>query len=395
MATAVLDLDFNNFPEKVDGLDAYKRALILLRYKARPVGKIYIPVVNGTIIIADFYNDFLFESAAILSHWQVYEYLAIEEDLKINGYMPPKATIAICTRDRPQDLKKCLDALMKLPADGQEVLVIDNSPSTDETKNLVSAYDGVGYVLETSAGLNNARNRALREACNEVVVFTDDDATPDSNWLRAMLKNFRSPLVVCVTGLTMPLELETDGQEAFEAYNPFGKGFTRKVYSSHNRNPLSTGEVGAGANMALRKNVLETIGSFDAALDAGTVTQSGGDHEFFARILLAGYHIVYEPEALSWHRHRRTLLETRKAIHGYGIGVYAFWTKLFIEEGEIGILKFPWYWFSKTQFPNLMRSLLRRPGSMSFNLIATELAGCVKGPRAYLKARKKVKNSKM
>ena len=395
MATAVLDLDFNNFPEKVDGLDAYERALILLRYKAKPVGKIYIPVVNGTIIVADFYNDFLFESAAMLSHWQVFEYLAIEEDLKISGYLAPKATIAICTRNRPQDLKKCLDALMKLPADGQEILVIDNNPSTVESKNLVTLYNGVKYVLETSTGLNNARNRALHEASNEVVVFTDDDATPDSNWLRAMVKNFRSPLVVGVTGLTMPLELETDGQEAFESYNPFGKGFKRKVYTSHNRNPLSTGEIGAGANMALRKNVLETVGLFDAALDAGTVTQSGGDHEFFARILLAGYHIVYEPEALSWHRHRRTMLETRKAIHGYGIGVYAFWTRLFLEDKEVGILKFPWYWFSKTQFPNLIKSLLRRPGSKSLNLIVAELAGCAKGPGAYLKARKKVKQSKM
>ncbi len=50
-------------------------------------------------------------------------------------------------------------------------------------------------------------------------------------------------------------------------------------------------------------------------------TQSGGDHEFFARILLAGFYIVYEPEGLSWHRHRRTWEETHKAIQGYGTGL--------------------------------------------------------------------------
>ena len=395
MATAVLDLDFINLPKEINGLNGYSRALILLRYKAKPLGKLFIPVVNGTIITADFYNDFLFATAPKLSNYQLKEYLEITDNLLNTDYTPPRATVAVCTRDRPEDLRRCLDALMKLPDDGQEFLVIDNCPSTDESQKLVATYKRVRYVQEARPGLNIARNRAIEEAGNEVVLFTDDDATPDPGWLRAMVQNFRSPLVICVTGLTMPLELETDGQEAFELYNPFSKGFTRIVHSSHTRNPLSTGEVGAGANMALRKSLPEKVGFFDETLDAGTVTQSGGDHEMFARILIAGYKIVYEPEALSWHRHRRTMTDTRKAIKGYGIGVYAFWTRLLIEEKEFSILKFPWYWFSMVQFPNLVKSFIRRPGSQPLHLILAELSGCMKGPGAYLSSKKKLKKQKI
>jgi hypothetical protein len=137
--------------------------------------------------------------------------------------------------------------------------------------------------------------------------------------------------------------------------------------------------------------VQQLVGLFDEALDAGTPTESGGDHEFFARILLTGYRIVYEPDALSWHRHRRTWKETKKAIRGYGIGVYAFWTRLLIREKELGILKLPYNWFIKAQLPNVVKSTLGRPGSQPLSLLLAELQGCLLGPWKYLLSRRRLK----
>jgi hypothetical protein len=91
----------------------------------------------------------------------------------------------------------------------------------------------------------------------------DDDAVPDPAWLRALVVNFGSPNVMCVTGLTMPVELETEAQEAFERYSPFCKGFTRKIYTGEKGNPIATGKIGAGVNMALRKSVTDKVGFFD------------------------------------------------------------------------------------------------------------------------------------
>ncbi|MCA1627002.1 MAG: glycoside hydrolase family 2, partial [Acidobacteria bacterium] len=92
-------------------------------------------------------------------------------------------------------------------------------------------------------------------------------------------------------------------------------------------------------NMALRRSAVEQVGFFDEALDAGTPARSGGDNEMFTRILLAGYRIVYEPAALNCHRHRRTWEELRAAIYGYGVGVYAAWTRSLLVEGELSALK--------------------------------------------------------
>ena len=390
MPTAVLDLDLTALPQEITGLERYTYAFILIRYKRKPVGKITVPVINGSIDIAIIYEDMMHAVEPVLKKAWLYDYLQWRDGETID-FTPPKATVAICTRNRTDDLKRCLEALMQMPDDGQEILVIDNCPSTSDTKDLVQRFSKVRYVLEQNPGLDFARNRALKEASQEIVAFTDDDAVPDPDWLRCLVRNFNSPQIMCVTGMTMPLELETEAQEAFEKYSPFGKAFKRKLYASTSHHPLNTGQVGAGANMAFRKSVLEKVGPFDEALDAGTPTESGGDHEYFARILLSGYHIVYEPEALSWHRHRRTWRETKKAIRGYGIGVYAFWTRILFVERQPGILKFPYLWFIGTQLPNVVRSVLGRPNSQPLHLLLAELQGCILGPWKYFESKRRLK----
>jgi GT2 family glycosyltransferase len=267
---------------------------------------------------------------------------------------------------------------------------VDNAPSTNDTKNLVAQYPSVKYILEPRKGLDIARNRAIAEASNDIVAFTDDDALVDATWLDALVRNFKDPLVMCVTGMTMPLELETKAQEAFENYSPFGKGFSKKHFSISENDPLNVGSIGAGANMALRKSGIAETGGFDEALDAGTITQSGGDHEFFARILLAGYHIVYDPEALSWHRHRRTWKEATKVMHGYGVGVYAFWTKLLFAEKQYSILRFPKIWLLQYQLPNFYKWFFKQNKNYPLSFILVELQGCLKGPFAYFKSKKQL-----
>ncbi|RAU82367.1 glycosyltransferase family 2 protein [Pontibacter arcticus] len=390
MATAVLDLELENLPPNVSVSGHYTKAFVLLRYKGRPEGKIILDVRNGIVEITENLSKILNTVSHTLWQSQVHAYLNWDEKA-VAGYTLPGATIAVCTRDRPDDLERCLEALMRLPDLGQEFLIIDNCPSTDATQKLVAAYPRVRYVREDRPGLNVARNRAMREASNEIVAFTDDDATPDAGWLKAILLNFSYPLVQCVTGLTMPLELETEAQETFEKFTPFGRGFRRILHSENTLNPLATGRIGAGANMALRKSICHEVGFFDEALDAGTPTHSGGDHEIFTRILVAGYTIIYEPAALSWHRHRRSMQELESTLYGYGVGVYALLTRHLLINKEWGVFKIAFNWFWYSQLKSLVKALLKRPGAIPAPLILAELKGCLAGPGLYFKSRKKLK----
>ena len=388
MATAVLDLDIERFPRTLIGFEGYDHGLALLRFRGRPIGQVRVSVAAGRIDVGE-----LRERARLTASPAIWESLlhqALEWDERpATAFTLPTATIAVCTRDRPSDLERCLRSLGRLAQDGHEVLVVDNCPSTTATREVVARHPGVRYVLEERAGLDRARNRALREASGEIVAFCDDDAAPDPNWLQALLLNFDDPLVMCVTGLTMPIELESDAQEWFERYSPFGRGFQRMVFDSARLSPERAARVGAGANMALRRTLLDDLGPFDEALDAGTPACSGGDTDYFLRVLAAGYRIVYDPAALSWHRHRATWPELQRVLFGYGVGVYAAWTRHLVVEGELNVIRAGAGWLRYVQIPALIRSVFRRPGSTPLDLLLAELRGCAVGPLTYLLTRER------
>lgn len=388
MATAILDLEISQLPPEIALQERYSKALVLIRLHGNPIGQALFPVAGGRIEGSQLREILM--NAVGDNLWKNWLYDALEWDERGQVRAMPTATVAVCTRDRPEDLQRCLDALMQLPDDGQEYLVIDNCPATDASSELVKNYPKVRYVREDVPGSSAARNRALREAKGEFVAFTDDDAVPDRNWLRSLLRNFSDPRVMCVTGLVMPLELETEAQEWFERYSPHGRGFGRLVFDGDLVNPLIVATVGVSANMALRKSSIDFIGLFDEALGAGTPTVGGEDCELFARILRAGYRIVYDPRALSWHRHRRTWEELQKTLRGYGIGVYAFWTRLFVINREFSVPLLAWGWLRYKQIPELIAAWKNKPESVPIDLLLAQLRGCFSGPTAYFASRKQL-----
>lgn len=147
MATAVLDLDFWQLPSTIKGLDRYSRALILIRMRGCPVGKVVLPVVNGSI-----HGTFLRNALMNAAGWRLWEtwlhdYLGWDEACSVNS-KPQPATVAICTRDRPEELRDCLKALHWMLKDGHEIIVVDNCSATDSTRCVVENFRGVRYVRE-------------------------------------------------------------------------------------------------------------------------------------------------------------------------------------------------------------------------------------------------------
>ena len=388
MATAILDLEISKLPPEIAVDEHYSKALVLIRLHGNPIGQATLATVGGRIGGNELRETLM--NAVGENLWKNCLYDALEWDERGPVQAVPIATVVVCTRDRPEDLQRCLEAFMRLPDDGQEYLVIDNCPASDATMELVKNYPKVRYIREDVPGSSAARNRALREAKHEFVAFTDDDAAPDPNWLRSLLQNFSDPRVMCVTGLVMPLELETEAQEWFERYSPHGRGFYRLVFDGAKCDPLIVAPVGVSASMALRKSAIDFIGLFDEDLGAGTPTVGGEDCELFARILRSGYRIVYEPRALSWHRHRRTWEELQKTLQGYGIGVYAFWTRMFLVNREFSVPLLAWGWFRYKQLPELVASLRKQPNSIPSDLLLAQLRGCISGPMAYFASRKQL-----
>jgi GT2 family glycosyltransferase len=381
---AALDLDIEAVGERLAVPAGARGALVLLRIAGRPCGQAVVrPGRDGSIS-----RDELL-AAAGSSFWEAW----LEHRLGLDDPRPAPApartvSVAICTRDRTEDLERCLAALLAMPDDGQEILVVDNAPATEATRLLVEPQPRVRYVREPRPGLDVARNRALAEATGEIVAFTDDDAAPDRLWLRHLVRHFDDPAVAAAGGLTMALELESPAQVAFQRYGGFGRGFRLVTYEGARQDPLMAWHAGAGVNMALRRELVRSLNGFDEALDAGTGTQAGGDSDMFRRILGAGYRIVYDPAALNWHRHRRTEQELVRQLEGYETAGAAILSKAVFHEGNLDALLHGLRWLGR-EGKSMLRSLLSRPGAAPPGLSWRRFRGGLVGPARYRKARAK------
>jgi len=266
----------------------------------------------------------------------------------------PSLTVAICSKDHPLDLARCLECLMALRAEEDggdfEILVVDNAPSDGRTRELVTSLSLVKYVMEPKPGLDFARNLALKEATGEMIAFIDDDVTVDRYWLSGLRRAIaRYPDAAAFTGLVLPSELETEAQIVFERAGGFEKSFETIRYGQtlpgNPFYPCVGGKLGTGCNMAFLRKVALDLGGFDEALDTGPPLPGGGDSDMLYRIIRAGYPLIYEPRFMVFHRHRREYEQLRRQYcRSWGQGLMAFVVKT--------------YGSDVTQRPKLRRLLL-------------------------------------
>ena len=365
--------------------DEYDELYALIRYYGRPLGWLDIGVQPPVITALQLREAIGARLGKELVSLTLGAEFGTDEDL---GPDLPVSVI-VCTRNRSDQLTQCLQAITALDYRNYEVIVVDNSPSDDETQKVVANFPA-RYIREDCPGLDWARNRGIAAASHNIVVFTDDDAQPDRGWLKAIARCFVAAEVMAVTGFVAPAELETDAQMEFELnYGGMSHGFRRRRI---HRNSLSDGQLlwassfGVGANMAFRKEVFERVGTFDVALDVGTPSGGGGDIEMLHRIVAAGFTLIYEPAALVWHTHRRDRASLRRLLYqnGTGFGSYLLSCARNQRLPLRSIFKFSAHdWFGNW----IVRRLLRR-GTLPRRYVVFEALGALKSIFAYRASRR-------
>jgi GT2 family glycosyltransferase len=244
-------------------------------------------------------------------------------------------TLAICTRDRTEMLRDCLRAVQQVSYHPFEVLVVDNAPSGNATRELVTELaksdPRLRYTQESRPGLSAARNHAVSHAQYQIIAFTDDDTKADQGWLTAVSSAFAAdPEAACVTGPVAACRLDTAAEQYFEARFPWGEVFEprrydRSTYRHPSRlYPFNAGVFGGGNNFAVRRSAVIHAGGFDPLLGVGAPGRGGEDLDFFLRLVLIGGRICYVPAVFVWHRHRADAraLDHQMFSYGHGLGAY-------------------------------------------------------------------------
>ena len=227
--------------------------------------------------------------------------------------VPPAAdgasvAVVVCTRDRLDDLDRCLKALRRCDPAPAEIVVVDNAPRRSAAE-VVARHPGVRLVTEMRPGLSHARNRGVTETEAPLVAFTDDDVEVAPDWIGRLRARFDDESVASVTGIVLPQVLETEAMCLFEfAVGGLNGGYASRVYDRrflqrewYKSAPVW--QVGAGANMTLRRAALARVGLFDPRLGAGA-SGCSEDSELWNRLLAGGFTCVYDPAIVVHHRHR-------------------------------------------------------------------------------------------
>jgi glycosyltransferase involved in cell wall biosynthesis len=215
-------------------------------------------------------------------------------------------SVIIATRNRAALLARTLDALaaQQWPRARFEIVVADNG-STDETAAVVRAaaarpgFPAVQYLVIAEPGKSRAVNAALGRARGDVLAFTDDDVTPEPNWLERLAAAFADGADF-VAGRIFPVwETPPPGW-----MSPALHGVLAVPDNGPDRLDIGGADnvMPIGANMAVARAIVNRVGGL--RVDLGKIEGSlrtGEDHDFFLRMLAAGFRGVYEPTAIVHH----------------------------------------------------------------------------------------------
>src|SRR5437762_565509 len=152
-----------------------------------------------------------------------------------------------------------------------DVLVVDNN-STDCTRDVVNVrVDGypvpLRYLFEARQGKSNALNTGLDATSAAIIVFTDDDVRVTEGWLEAACRPMLDDPSIDYTGGPVapiwenqcPDWLDRDRSDLWGTLAILDYGPEPFVFEERKRVPL-------GANMAVRRSLIDRIGGFDPAL---------------------------------------------------------------------------------------------------------------------------------
>ena len=307
---------------------------------------------------------------------------------KLSQSVGGSVSVVICTRNRPEQLTRCLRSLQNLSQPPHEILVVDNAPSSDTTRKLVTQMLGIRYVLEPHPGLSVARNTGIRHSTSDLIAFTDDDVIVHPDWITRLQQGFQDPKVMVVTGLILPAELATEAQLIFQRGSG-GPGwgyraltFDAQFFEDMKHRGVPVWQIGAGASMAFRRKAFELVGNFDERLGAGAAGCSE-DSELWYRVLAEGWLCRYEPTSVVFHYHRSDMESLKQQMYQYMRGhvaallvqfaKYKHWSnlrRLFITLPKYYTKRFL---FGFKDFKSLNKTLL------------SEVLGCLSGIKFYLR----------
>jgi glycosyltransferase involved in cell wall biosynthesis len=196
-----------------------------------------------------------------------------------------------------------------------EILIIDNS-STDLTPTLVEKYGNnakVKYFLETKQGLSHARNRGMKEANGDILVYLDDDIELVDDYFDICDEIFLDNSISISGGKVLPFKT------GIPDWLPYKYYFLVSVYDMGDH-PKFVKYI-MGGNFAIRRSDAMRIGHYNTSLGRnGKILAGGEEIDYQNRANSLGYRIYYHPKQNILHKINEKLNENYVLTYSKELG---------------------------------------------------------------------------
>jgi cellulose synthase/poly-beta-1,6-N-acetylglucosamine synthase-like glycosyltransferase len=202
-------------------------------------------------------------------------------------------SVVVPARNAARTVGGCLQSLFEQSMSGEryEVIVVDDG-STDETAQVVER-SGATLIAQAQQGAAAARNKGASMAKGDILLFTDADCVPETNWVAEMARSFEDQEVVGVKGAyrtrqagLIPRFVQCEYEERYE-----------RMAKQRWIDFIDTYSAG------YRRSIFLAEGGFDTRYPSASVE----DQEFSFRLAERGYKMAFNPRAVVYHEHPRTL----------------------------------------------------------------------------------------
>lgn len=236
-------------------------------------------------------------------------------------------SVIICTYNRERYLYNVLRSIAAGGYNDYEIVLVNNN-STDgtetECRRFQEDYPQVAfrYCVEEQQGLSYARNRGIQESRGDILVYVDDDALVNPEYLQTYATFFeRHPEAVAAGGPILP---QYDGCEEPDWMSHYTRQLvTGKLDLGSREREFPGGAFPGGGNAAYRKAVFDEVGLFNVELGRkGNSLIGAEEKDLFDKMTSRGMKFYYLPTAILYH-----LIPPKKLTKEYferltyGIGV--------------------------------------------------------------------------
>ncbi|HEY1434973.1 MAG TPA: glycosyltransferase [Thermoanaerobaculia bacterium] len=235
-----------------------------------------------------------------------------------------KFSVVIPTYRRPETLFSVLEALAtQKSAPDFETVVVDDG-SGDATPERLAAYRPpypFRHVSQENSGPAAARNRGVREARGETVLFLGDDTVPEPELLAVHAEAHAAPrpFPVAVLGYTTwPRELKIS--PFLHHINEYGLQFGYGLIADTEAVPFNFFYT---SNVSLPRRLLLDAGLFDTSFPHA----AWEDIEVAYRLMQRGMRMLYRPAAVARHHHPITFASFRRRQEKAGEAAAIFYEK--------------------------------------------------------------------